>query len=355
MTSADTSTELLTDLLPEWHEMLVAWASDGRLTAAAQEALLVPGDAQEFTKLVSQWSAADFHSLPSIGLLSSADIHGAKAAYAQATGQIYLNADWLVTASKAQVFAVLTEELGHHLDGLLNAEDTAGDEGEMFSRLLAGEILGDGQKAALRTQNDSGSATINLINVPVENAAVSLIRANSLYTIVQGPTWTQAEANAVALGGHLATVGDANENQFLQDNFSYPDPAPGSVGLERNQTRPSHWIGATDATIEGTWVWSSGESFNSTNWLTGQPDNSTFFSGTGQDYAVMTYLSSDSVSTDNGKWDDLAESERNIDGIAEIPLVFSIDLPVAPKEGAQGCLATCSDQPSMGNWSLMAI
>ena len=41
------------------------------------------------------------------------------------------------------------------------------------------------------------------------------IRGNSLYTIVDGPTWTQAEANAVKLGGHLATINDASENNWI--------------------------------------------------------------------------------------------------------------------------------------------
>jgi hypothetical protein len=34
--------------------------------------------------------------------------------------------------------AVLTEELGHHLDGLLNVVDTPGDEGEYFANLVMG-------------------------------------------------------------------------------------------------------------------------------------------------------------------------------------------------------------------------
>jgi hypothetical protein len=35
--------------------------------------------------------------------------------------------------------AVLTEELGHHLDELLNVTDTPGDEGKTFGALLLQE------------------------------------------------------------------------------------------------------------------------------------------------------------------------------------------------------------------------
>ena len=34
-------------------------------------------------------------------------------------------------------------------------------------------------------------------------ATSPVIRGNSLYTIVDGPSWTEAEARAVKLGGHL--------------------------------------------------------------------------------------------------------------------------------------------------------
>ena len=42
------------------------------------------------------------------------------------------------------------------------------------------------------------------------------IRGNSLYTIVDGPTWEEAEANANKLGGHLVTINDADEIFVLE-------------------------------------------------------------------------------------------------------------------------------------------
>ena len=158
------SPKTLVDFLPLWYDQLQQWSLNGRLSAAAQEALLLDGEPQPLKDLVSQWSAGEFGGLPPIVLLSAADINGALGAYAISTSTIYLNVDWLVGASKEQVFAVLTEELGHHLDGLLNAVDTPGDEGEYFAGLL-GQLLAPADQQTLVKQSDQiliqvGSTTL---------------------------------------------------------------------------------------------------------------------------------------------------------------------------------------------------
>ena len=61
---------------------------------------------------------------------------GAAGAYAKKTGSIYINKNWAKYASKTEIEEVLTEELGHHLDNLLNKIDTKGDEGEAFAKML---------------------------------------------------------------------------------------------------------------------------------------------------------------------------------------------------------------------------
>ncbi|MCP9914491.1 hypothetical protein KBZ07_14010, partial [Cyanobium sp. BA20m-14] len=137
------SDEFLASLLPEWYALLQGWAADGSLVAAAQEALLLNGTPEALEELTAQWAKDDFSALPPIVLLSSADISGALGAYAISTGTIYLNAVWLATASQDQVNAVLTEELGHHLDAQLNEADTRGDEGEHFSNILLDRPLSE--------------------------------------------------------------------------------------------------------------------------------------------------------------------------------------------------------------------
>lgn len=164
---------------------------------------------------MNQWRAGRFKLLPQTVLLSSTDINGALGAYGIGTGTIYLNVNWLETASKKQVFSVLTEELGHHLDKLLNSVDTSGDEGEYLSRLLSGPSISDPEDQMLREQSDAGIAIVNRQNTQVEQAGIPIVRGNSLYLVVEGPSWTEAEAGAASLGGHLVTINNAAENAFL--------------------------------------------------------------------------------------------------------------------------------------------
>jgi len=75
-----------------------------------------------------------------------------------------------------------------------------------------------------------------------------ITRGNSLYTIVDGPSWTQAEANAVKLGGNLITFNSKDELFWVQDNFLSNPSIP----------KIAYFTGLNDARIEGVYEWSSG-------------------------------------------------------------------------------------------------
>lgn len=49
------------------------------------------------------------------------------------------------------------------------------------------------------------------------------IRGNSLYTIVDGPSWTDSEANANKLGGHLVTINNKEKYNLILDSYSTND------------------------------------------------------------------------------------------------------------------------------------
>src|SRR5262245_50261975 len=79
---------------------------------------------------------------------------------------------------------------------------------------------------------------------PITNAANA-----HLYYLLSSSTWTASEAEAIGLGGHLVTINDAAENQWILNTFSPLTGVPES----------RLWIGLKDTAIEGEFVWASGE------------------------------------------------------------------------------------------------
>jgi hypothetical protein len=114
------------------------------------------------------------------------------------------------------------------------------------------------------------------------------------YCLTSAPlTWTAAEAEAVALGGHLVAINDAQEQAWLTSNFDLP-------GIE------VLWIGATDAAAEGSWTWTTGEPFAYSNWGGIEPNNLG-----DEDVAMMQTLgSSCCASLGPGKWADILDIGR---------------------------------------------
>ena len=90
-------------------------------------------------------------------------------------------------------------------------------------------------------------------------------RGDSAYTIVEGSTWEDAEANANKLGGHLITINDAEENDWLITQYYF------YKNLVERLTNKNLWIGLTDKNEEGTWEWISGESVDYLNWASDEP------------------------------------------------------------------------------------
>jgi alpha-tubulin suppressor-like RCC1 family protein len=146
----------LESLLHSWRQQLSLWSQSGALSRAAEQALLLGGTPERLRVLVGRWSAGNFEDLPPVVVLPASAMPTAAGAYALSTGTIYLNRDWLQQASREQVLAVLTEELGHHLDGVLNSVDSPGDEGEMFAALVRGDCLSDALLSELKAEKDTG-------------------------------------------------------------------------------------------------------------------------------------------------------------------------------------------------------
>ena len=77
------------------------------------------------------------------------------------------------------------------------------------------------------------------------------------YYQLENAGWFNSEAEAVSLGGHLVTINDAAENEWISQTF---------------EGHP--WTGFNDVNVEGTFEWVSGEPVTYTSWNPGEPNNS---------------------------------------------------------------------------------
>ncbi len=170
------------------------------------------------------------------------------------------------------------------------------------------------------TSTATGTVNINLFNGdeppspvvagPINNPA----NGSDYYLLVQGYNFTQAEAAAQSLGGHLASIADAEENEFVRANVLRFD------GADRRG-----WIGFTDEAVEGTFVWTDGTPNTYTNWNAGEPNNASGL----EHYTEML---------GNGLWNDL-------------PLAGAAggsDFAIVEVPGTGGCPACAADFDQSG-------
>lgn len=101
----------------------------------------------------------------------------------------------------------------------------------------------------------SPAVGVNTIGGSIYNPA----SGHNYYLVGEG-TWSQAEAFAITLGGHLVTINDAAENAWLFANFLTPNPTI------------NPWIGLQDIDNNNTWEWISGEPVTYLNWADGEPN-----------------------------------------------------------------------------------
>lgn len=121
------------------------------------------------------------------------------------------------------------------------------------------------------------------------------------YQLTSGKkSWTAAQQEAEAAGGHLVTVNDAAEQSWLNQTFGSSERL---------------WIGLTDQGQEGNFQWVNGEGSGYRHWAPGEPNDYKFggrFNG-GEDYSVMNWNSA-------GQWNDFPNSfAGTFRGVIEIP------------------------------------
>lgn len=147
----------------------------------------------------------------------------------------------------------------------------------------------------------------------------------SAISVSGGITWTDAQAEATAAGGYLATITSSEENAFIFDL------------LNRWSGWGNPWIGGfqpnpSSRSDEG-WDWVTGEVWSYSNWANGEPND------WGGIFGAESYLG---FRRSDGTWNDLPNQG---DGGATFAYVVEwtsnpIPTPAAFSLLALGCLCT---------------
>ncbi|MEB3362004.1 MAG: FG-GAP-like repeat-containing protein, partial [Synechococcaceae cyanobacterium] len=151
--------------------LLAAWAAPSNAHAFHALLLQVFGaPSPEVSSALGQSISGEGLAIP-LEILDGEVLRGIKGAYTSAdpagAERIYLNADWLQSATALDIEAVLLEEIGHAIDFRLNgASDTRGDEGEIFAALLNGQT----PASSAFSENDQRLISLKGISVVIETA-----------------------------------------------------------------------------------------------------------------------------------------------------------------------------------------
>ncbi|MFN3409183.1 MAG: FG-GAP-like repeat-containing protein [Limisphaerales bacterium] len=209
------------------------------------------------------------------------------------------------------------------------------DEISLYNRALTSNelaaIYAAGSAGKCSPTNPPPPVGPTILAGPVTNTA-----NGSVYFLLANSTWTEAQAKAVQLGGHLVTVNDAAENAWLVDTFSNFGGQPRSL-----------WIGFNDAAQEGNWVWVSGQPVGFTNWRPGEPNDG---NGSGEDYAYI-YGPIAGQPGLLGRWNDGPNTaflldEPPLHGVVEI--TATNPPPPPPPPPASGAPVIADFQPRVG-------
>jgi len=127
------------------------------------------------------------------------------------------------------------------------------------------------------------------------------------YLLLESSSWTDAEAEATALGGHLVTIDDYLEQEFVERVFANFGDVPRAL-----------WIGLSDTAAEGTFTWADGTPLGYTNWDPGEPNN---FGN--EDHVLIVPFGLSDPLLEPGKWSDWTNAAT----IETVPIYGVVEMP----------------------------
>jgi Ca2+-binding RTX toxin-like protein len=236
---------ILKQVLDNTSEYLSQFRFDAGYTQKLETAFGNDFNRSVANQLFDDFAKGKFKAVPTIEIVNGNDINGANGAFSITTGKIYLAGDFISQNANNvdAVVAVLLEEIGHFVDSQINTADAAGDEGDIFARLVQGEILSESELAVLRAEDDTAKVTLDGQVVEIEMNA----QATSQFITLAKPTTTsttiinygstqediiQLQSYKTTDAGLIQKVWGYSGADIFNVNFELP--GDGKVGIDFN-------------------------------------------------------------------------------------------------------------------------
>ena len=159
-------------------------------------------------QLFTAFTQGDFSEIPEVKILSDEVLGATNGGYSAETNEIYLNERFLAenVDNTEAVATVLIEEIGHFIDAQINTEDSQGDEGDIFARLVQGETLNTETLAQLKAEDDSKTIVLEGEEIAIEQNNNVIYATNSADTL---------SSYTVGTGGNDDIRGDLSPSTII--------------------------------------------------------------------------------------------------------------------------------------------
>ncbi len=169
--------------------------------------------------------------------------------------------DWIHNHNN---FGVFKYAMGDGDDTIIEFDDTSMlsiTGGSYSTQVSGGDVIvtvGNG-KILLAGAAGLSTVRINDANFMAPSEIVTY-NGHSYGLYNEKVTWEEAKARCEELGGHLLTITDSGEQEVIQNL------------LAKYGKRSGYWMGGSDENTDGTWEWLTGETFDYSNWASGEPN-----------------------------------------------------------------------------------
>lgn len=176
------------------------------------------------SRLLQNWARGK--QLPKVEIVLASQLNGANGGFDSTSGTIYISQELVDRQGQPDLLAaVLLEELGHYFDKAVNRQDSPGDEGAIFAKLIRGEQISSSELASLQQENDRTQVSIDGM---VRNLELSTTYGN--ITVDGSLTdWTASERLDSAANG-TAQAGYELYGKYAANNYLFAIDSAQTIG-----------------------------------------------------------------------------------------------------------------------------